>query len=113
MNCVFDIKLNAPMNAYECVAYTGEWCEFCGEDNGGCKFCYNCGQRKEDEVEVEVEEENQKNICSYCKRNEEKCEEEAENEKNPITEWCGWGLSCDDCYYKNHPESDDEEEEEG
>jgi|LakMenEpi03Aug12_release.lakeMendotaPanAssembly.Ray.scaffolds.fasta_scaffold722555_2 hypothetical protein len=60
MNCVFDIKLNAPMNAYECVAYTGEWCEFCGEDNGGGKFCYECGQRKtddddEDQVEVDVE----------------------------------------------------------
>jgi len=60
MNCVFDIKLNAPMNAYECVAYTGVWCEFCDEDNGGGKFCYNCGQRKtddddEDQVEVDVE----------------------------------------------------------
>jgi hypothetical protein len=59
MNCVFDIKLNAPMNAYECLAYNGEWCKFCGEDNGGCKFCYNCGQRKEDEVEVEVEVEDE------------------------------------------------------
>lgn len=57
MNCVFDIKLDAPMNAYECVAYTGVWCEFCDEDNGGGKFCYNCGQRKtDDEVEVEDDE---------------------------------------------------------
>lgn len=48
-------------------------------------------------------------VCPYCERNEKECEEQTEAEKNPITDWCGgWGLSCDDCYYKNHPESDDE-----
>ncbi len=57
MNCVFDIKLNAPMNAFECIKYKGVWCEFCDEDNGGGKFCYNCGQRKTDDEEVEVEDE--------------------------------------------------------
>ena len=49
-------------------------------------------------------------ICPHCLRNEKECEEETESEKNPITEWMGgWGLSCDDCYYKNHPETEDEE----
>lgn len=43
-------------------------------------------------------------ICPHCNRNEEECEKNAEGVKNPITEWCGWGLSCDDCYYKNHPD---------
>jgi hypothetical protein len=62
----------------------------------------------EDFEEVDLEEEEEEVRCPHCDRNEEKCEEEAENEKNPITEWCGWGLSCDDCYYKNHPESDDD-----
>jgi len=52
-------------------------------------------------------------VCSYCGRDEEECEKNKEGEKNPITDWCGgWRLSCDDCYYKNHPESVDEEEEE-
>ena len=61
----------------------------------------------------EAEDEEPKLICQYCKRNEEECEEQTDNEKNPITEWCGgWGLSCDDCYYENHPESDSEEEDE-
>lgn len=46
-------------------------------------------------------------ICPHCKRNEEECEKNTESVKNPITEWCGWGLSCDDCYYKNHPETDE------
>ena len=51
-------------------------------------------------------------VCPYCERNEKECEEQTENEKNPITDWCGWGLSCDDCYYKNQPESDEEDEDE-
>jgi len=65
MNCVFEITLGRPFNVAECVAYKGHWCEFCDEDNGGGKFCYNCGQRESDnygtddelptEVEVEVE----------------------------------------------------------
>jgi len=51
-------------------------------------------------------------VCPHCDRTEKECEKGKEEEKNPITDWCGWGLSCDDCYYKNHPESDEEEEEE-
>jgi hypothetical protein len=66
------------MNAYECVAYTGEWCEFCGEDNGGCKFCYNCGQRKEDEFEVEVEVEDEECCGKYC------------DESKNLTKAMGW-----------------------
>jgi hypothetical protein len=51
-------------------------------------------------------------ICPHCNRNEEECEKNTESEKNPITHWCGWGLSCDDCYYKNHPDEEEEEEDE-
>lgn len=46
MNSVFDITLNARMTARECMTYTGHWCEFCDKDNGGGKFCYECGQRE-------------------------------------------------------------------
>ena len=46
MNCVFEITLNRPLDANECVGYTGHFCEFCDEDNGGGKFCYNCGKRE-------------------------------------------------------------------
>jgi hypothetical protein len=47
-------------------------------------------------------------LCPHCKRNEKECEEQTEEEKNPITYWCGgWGVSCDDCYYKNHPEEEE------
>ena len=48
--------------------------------------------------------------CSYCGRNEKECEEQTELERNPITEWSGIGLSCDECYYKNHPEPDEDED---
>ena len=49
-------------------------------------------------------------LCPHCKRNEKECEEQTEEEKNPITYWCGgWGVSCDDCYYKNHPEEEEAE----
>jgi hypothetical protein len=51
-------------------------------------------------------------VCLYCGKDENECEKNKEGEKNPITVWCGgWGMSCDDCYYKNHPESDEEDEE--
>ena len=56
--------------------------------------------------------EEEEEICPHCKRNEDECEKNAEWEKNPITYWmCGWGLSCDDCYYLNHPEEDEDEDE--
>jgi hypothetical protein len=49
----------------------------------------------------------QRLVCPHCNRNEEQCQSNAENVTNPITTWCGWGLSCDDCYYNAHPEDDD------
>jgi len=52
--------------------------------------------------------------CPRCDRTEKECEEQAEDKdnKNPITDWCGeWGLSCDECYYKANPESDDEDDD--
>lgn len=61
------------------------------------------GLRPDDDDEEEL-------ICPHCNRNEEECEKNTESVKNPITHWCGWGLSCDDCYYKNHPDDDDEDE---
>ena len=50
-------------------------------------------------------------VCPHCERNEKECEEQATNEVNPITEWKphNWGLSCDDCYYENHPEESDDD----
>jgi hypothetical protein len=57
------------------------------------------------------EEDEEELVCPKCGRTEEECERNAESETNPITHWCGgWGLSCDDCYYKNHPESDEEDQ---
>ncbi len=42
----------------------------------------------------------------YCYRFEYQCE------KNPITYWLddNGGLSCDECWYAVHPESDDDED---
>ena len=62
--------------------------------------------------EEEKDEDKEKLICPYCERDEDECEKNTESEKNPITNWEGWGLSCDDCYYKNNAETDEEEEEE-
>ena len=47
MNSVYEISLYKSFSATECVEYRGQWCAECGEDNGGCLFCYNCGVRKE------------------------------------------------------------------
>ena len=58
---------------------------------------------------VEEEEDNEKLICSYCGRDEDECEKNTDSEKNPITQWIGgWGMSCDDCYYKNNADTDEE-----
>jgi hypothetical protein len=78
--------------------------------NEGKDNCKKCGFDLNKWNEIDEEEEQPKIICQYCKRNEKECDEQTENEKNPITEWYGWGLSCDDCYYENHPESDYEKE---
>ena len=52
-------------------------------------------------------------VCFYCRRDEKECERDTKSEKNPITFWCGgWGMSCDDCYYDHHPETEDEDEDE-
>lgn len=50
-------------------------------------------------------------VCPHCKRNEKECEEQATNVHNHITVWKphNWGLSCDDCYYENHPEESDDD----
>ena len=62
--------------------------------------------------EEEHEENKEKLTCSYCGRDEDKCEKNTESEKNPITNWMGgWGMSCDDCYYKNNDETDSDGEE--
>ena len=50
-------------------------------------------------------------ICPKCDRTQKECVEQAEDKDNgnPITKWVphNWGLSCDECYLKNHPESYD------
>jgi hypothetical protein len=64
--------------------------------------------------QLNAEEDNQykeKLTCSYCGRDEDECEKNTESEKNPITNWMGeWGISCDDCYYENNAETDDDED---
>jgi hypothetical protein len=67
------------------------------EDEMYCSM--GCLQNKEEKL-----------TCPHCGRDEEECEKNTESEINPITHWIGWGVSCDDCYYENHPDSDDEEE---
>jgi hypothetical protein len=50
-------------------------------------------------------------VCPHCERTEKQCEEQTNEEKNPITHWMGWGLSCDECYYENHPEESEDDDE--
>jgi hypothetical protein len=76
-----------------------------------------CNEEKEKEKEEEEEEEDkedkEKLICSYCGRDEDECKRNTESEINPITKWMGgWGMSCDDCYYKNNPDTDEDPEDE-
>jgi hypothetical protein len=93
----------------------------------GMEDCFYCGYTHHDEdkcpneatahhykkwrVDEEEEEEEEIITCPRCDRTEKECEEQAEDKdnKNPITDWRvdGWGLSCDECYYKAHPESDE------
>ena len=51
-------------------------------------------------------------ICPKCARTDKECENETSLEKNPITYWldANWGLSCDECWYAAHPESDKSED---
>ena len=51
MNSVFEITLNMPLNAVECSQYDGHWCGWCGKDNGGGKFCYECGKREVEDLD--------------------------------------------------------------
>lgn len=52
--------------------------------------------------------------CPFCNRLQYLCEKETYLEKNPITYWLddNWGLSCDECWYAAHPESDKSENDE-
>jgi hypothetical protein len=99
-------------NNYECCEMCGVPCEeemrriWFDYNDTEILYCDECYDRMIERKKEELIEQ----TCPHCKRNEEECEKNAEGERNPITEWCGWGLSCDDCYYKNHPESDDEED---
>jgi hypothetical protein len=91
----------------------GSKCGECGISTQGRKIrslwnnslCEKCGEESDDEEEEEV-------VCPRCDRTEKECEEQAEDKdnKNPITDGRvdGWGLSCDECYYKNKkPTCDD------
>jgi hypothetical protein len=65
-----------------------------------------------EDKEEDEEKDKEKLICSYCGRDEEECEKNTESEKNPITYWMGgWGMSCDDCYYLNKAETDEDSED--
>ena len=62
---------------------------------------------------TEEEEAKEKLICSYCGQDADECEKNTESEKNPITKWMGgWGMSCDDCYYKNNADTDEDSDNE-
>jgi len=70
-----------------------------------CDCCVACGCCECVEEELLV--------CSYCGKDENECEKNKQGEKNPITDWCGgWGMSCDDCYYRWNADTEDEEDEE-
>ena len=66
-------------------------------------------QEQIDQIDKLIGEEE---TCPHCYRFEYQCEKETDLEKNPITYWLdgNWGMSCDECWYAAHPESDDEED---
>jgi hypothetical protein len=58
-----------------------------------CDCCVACGCCECVEEELLV--------CYFCGRDERECEKNADKDNgNPITDWVGWGLSCDECYYR-------------
>jgi hypothetical protein len=72
-----------------------------------CDCCVACGCCECVEGDTELL------VCSYCGKDENECEKNKQGEKNPITNWCGgWGMSCDDCYYRWNADTEDEEDEE-
>ena len=90
------ITLGRQFNAYESINYTGHWCEFCGEDNGGGKFCYACGKR---EVAEEKEEEEGSGIFyNGCEIDSIYCE----NCKTfpPLVKTSFWGAELNTCECK-------------
>ena len=51
--------------------------------------------------------------CAFCERTADECEQQTKLEHNPITDWRGFGTSCDECYNNyNHEEEDDTDSEE-
>ena len=62
-------------------------------------------QEQIDQIDILIGEEE---TCPYCYRFEYQCEKESDLEKNPITYWldANWGMSCAECWYAAHPESD-------
>ncbi len=67
-------------------------------------------QEQIDQIDKLIGEEE---TCPHCNRTQYLCEKETELEKNPITYWLdgNWGMSCDECWYAAHPESDKSEDE--
>ena len=63
------------------------------------------------QTNIMTTQENNTIICPKCDRTEKECDEQSEDKdnRNPITNWMpyNWGLSCDECYFKNHPEIDE------
>ncbi len=89
------------MSAYECVAYTGHWCEFCGEYNGGGKFCYNCGQRESEDFEEEAASENQDNFTERICENDNCKKEFHTYEPHYYDEETGVCYCCVECFIKS------------
>ncbi len=68
-------------------------------------------QEQIDQIDKLIGEEE---TCPHCYRFEYQCEKETDLEKNPITYWldANWGMSCDECWYAAHPESNKSDEDE-
>jgi len=51
---LFQITLGRPFTIQECINHEGCWCEKCGEDTNGIRFCGVCGERQSDKQEEKV-----------------------------------------------------------
>ena len=79
------------------------------EGDSDAPMCAPCW----DETEQEEDEGEELLVCYFCGRDEKECKANADKDNgNPITNWVGWGLSCDECYYRWNADTEDEDEDE-
>lgn len=82
MESVFQITLNRNFDIQDCVNYAGHWCEFCDKDNGGWKFCYNCGKRESDDYDEMAEKEAELSLKELFEELEQAAEEPVKVQNN-------------------------------